>query len=912
MYEAVARTLGHPPPPDVREFLAEAPSLEGVRTVVEVAGSYYSSPEHDPRDELSRFLERCVDALAELCRAIRVTVMAPFEIVSLSSLPPFVLCDVHVEGETAFDPGPWFNRFAALPHRELRTLTEAEFHEVESRHRERTQGIHSHVYREAFAEALVSLHIRGDTAAAVIWAHVAVEVLLDALLMSLMWETGNRPREAAEVFKGGLRERVRATYQQLLGGDWNLETGPMAVWASPSGLARLRGRVVHMGYRPSHEEARNAVTAIKVVEAFLMARLRERRVDYPRTTMLFIGGQRLSNEGLFTGRFRDFIELEANLEPLWTRELANWTNHTNRVREAGGGLTGAEESVVYLDDKPSLWLWDPADGSVCPMPAADLPQELVDRVVELIRSLPGTTARLIHVPGLIIRPANEAERAWGSPHSYGLPDPPNRPTPVGLDAATIANHAERDSLILAAVLLSVANQQLGLDNEISRAEDTVMNLLGRLHEISDDHAVGHVAGAAGAFALLSGLSAAVRRSAFDVARQRLEPTSDRAVFANATFESAMAASQLGELTEAMVGLRTALRVYRQIGDLLGEARATGNLGTVEMQSGNYDESQRLQLQAAAQFEAMHDLEGLAKTHVALARLKLLSGRREEAGEHYENAAHLFVTSYEPLEAVDPVALIAAMAIRDDHVPTAVSIIRHASGRFQPLEGFEFGSRIVERVYAPEAPWEATGDVDTGVVEATRQLQSEAAHIVAGQMLIKLAERSIELGNLSRAEALAADAENSAQAAGSTRLRLDHLDIGARTALGAERYGRALELFDEYFETALQDGNAFLAAHGAIAAATASLNAGDTEGARQWLGQAERHAPETEHAMRAWLLALDGAILEHEGDTSAAEERWRRALDGLAANPPLRRRVEGWLESGTGVDDELTSEGSGDN
>ena len=188
------------------------------------------------------------------------------------------------------------------------------------------------LFAERSLDARVAFSRDGRFGDVVINIQTSIEVLLDALLSLLLWEEGMSPEEAArDVFSDdGFAKRVRTHFHARLGGDWRTESGgAMTVWAVD--VARMRGRVVHSGYRPSREEAQQALDTAQRVEDFVRQRVAHVRTRYPRTALLLLGRPGLERIGVWSGQIREFAE-RAEEEPDWLGSFRDWRDALNDAR----------------------------------------------------------------------------------------------------------------------------------------------------------------------------------------------------------------------------------------------------------------------------------------------------------------------------------------------------------------------------------------------------------------------------------------------------------------------------------------------------------------------------------------------------------------------------------------------------
>lgn len=160
--------------------------------------------------------------------------------------------------------------------------------------------------------------VDGDYAAAVIRSQISCEMLFDAVLLLLNWESQSKPPDVAAWFDQSLTARIKARYQTFLGGSWDTTLGktPIGRWARD--VRDLRNRVVHLGYHPTDVEVRQCLATAGVLEDWLRGRVAAKRNQFPRTSLIFLGKPGLERRGLYSGFIKRFAET-ADEEPAWIR-----------------------------------------------------------------------------------------------------------------------------------------------------------------------------------------------------------------------------------------------------------------------------------------------------------------------------------------------------------------------------------------------------------------------------------------------------------------------------------------------------------------------------------------------------------------------------------------------------------------
>ncbi|MFI9406879.1 hypothetical protein [Nocardia sp. NPDC052316] len=183
-------------------------------------------------------------------------------------------------------------------------------------------------FRERVIDARHEMQYKGNHGSAVIQFGISCEVVFDGLLGMLLWENGVNEADAAIIFSSDITPRLRSEYSPRLGGSWNLQNGPLGDWFEK--VATLRNRVVHGGYRPSVQEARNASDSVDALTEFISDRLCEKFRNYPKTAWLFVGLEGFERRNRFSKRVSNWIAEEPPNAVLdWIRDYAEWRERVN-------------------------------------------------------------------------------------------------------------------------------------------------------------------------------------------------------------------------------------------------------------------------------------------------------------------------------------------------------------------------------------------------------------------------------------------------------------------------------------------------------------------------------------------------------------------------------------------------------
>lgn len=871
---------------------SEVPQLatvDGIQTIVEAVVTVPASPQDAPQDVLERALSQSLDALDRIIRSIRVTTMNPMEVPTRQSLPSLVLV-LAIDPEKDQDsqvqlPSPWFLEGAKPPAGIQDELNDEELDEAQYRSALHSAGSRAHTFRDSAVEARTALQIRGDTSSAVVWANLAVEAFLDQVLALLVWEEGTRPRQAAPVFEFGLRSRVKRQYHQRLGGNWTFDTGPMAVWGGSGGLAELRGRVVHAGYRPSSEEARNAIQSIFKIQDFVSRRIRENRNDYPRTTMQMVGRQTLESEGLMVGSYAAIIDEIADAEPSWAREVTQWHTYVDRVLINDGGLTGAEQACLRIDQMGNMswWVWDGEDGSINPSASPPVLSPDLDAVSALDVNWPPNEGILIPIPGLSVELANPSEFMRSS--EFGLEEPFDSPILSNLHDSL--RSLELDGSTLTALFLVSLAEQLGRTGSSEEGRVALEAGFEMSSSFNDPGFRGPLMLAVGRCGGTLNLTSAVCLPALDIAAEDFIALEELSSAAVAYIDAGMTAYAGGNLTNAQSRLEKSLEISESWSYWILEGKAAGNLGTVLGDLGEFERAGAMFGRSLHLFELAGDTEGLARSTASHARWCSLQGNAVGARNSYIDAARLFSDAYETPESVPARAGVAAMALSEGFVEAASLILMRTSGSVRAGATLGIGGSFVRSVGEY-----STGYNDVLLSSLVRTLEWKQYDVLAADLLLALSEEIIEDGNVETASVLTQWALEFCRRSSWRRGEAQALEQSALLALTQEDYSRALVCTTEQYEAS--EGFAWPVERAAVAAncSAIAVGAGDSHQAREWVRTGER--VDINDELRGWLTALEGLCLDAEELRDEAKEKWRNALQSLEAAPRLYSKVQDWI------------------
>lgn len=188
--------------------------------------------------------------------------------------------------------------------------------------------------RDLDREALAAFHLRGDYRAAVIFVAAACEAKLDLALQFLLWEEGASPQTAASCFTGrknSITARAKSFYSSRIGGNWSLDNkGPIRDWFFK--VARVRNQIVHAMYRPSANEALEALSSGEALVSYISDLMASNKVSkpYPRTTISIVGKSALIRRGKWSQDLEKLAENKSEAD--WWAVFSNWSRWVDKER----------------------------------------------------------------------------------------------------------------------------------------------------------------------------------------------------------------------------------------------------------------------------------------------------------------------------------------------------------------------------------------------------------------------------------------------------------------------------------------------------------------------------------------------------------------------------------------------------
>ncbi|MFW0873005.1 hypothetical protein [Rhodococcoides corynebacterioides] len=266
----------------------------------------------EPHDGKVDPLTLAIWLIADAARSLRIASMAPIPELHYQSLNPIVPATFG-----AFDNarGVTFEKKQTvflLDHLPTRLVAPESVDPVAAGKifGQLTRGSISALVRDHFARAHAE-HAAGDRRASVLSLAVTCELMLDSTLAALLWEEGNTPSEAAQVWaeRSSITGRVKTLYSGRLGGSWLVDgEGPVGRWRTH--IVDVRNSVIHSGRTPSEPESESSYAATSELLTYVSKRLVLKWKTYPKSMAVLCGPSSVKKHASKKQRDNVHAELE--------------------------------------------------------------------------------------------------------------------------------------------------------------------------------------------------------------------------------------------------------------------------------------------------------------------------------------------------------------------------------------------------------------------------------------------------------------------------------------------------------------------------------------------------------------------------------------------------------------------------
>lgn len=290
-------------------------------------------------DDLADPLLRALHCLTSLARSYRIATHRPGRIPTYQNILPWVLvarADMDGSGKPEIHSRQSLNH-DNIPERPPDSLSAEQLAMWQTTTSLLSAADPLTLFRERMLDAERAVSMEGDFGGAVIAGALGGEVLLDAVLGLLLWEKSSAPasdgpvEDAAETIGKPFRARLRSAYHPLIGGTWTPNGGgPLDIW---DGIARLRGRILHRGYRPRAVETGEALDSVNKLYGQIAQLIANKAGLFPRTALMIVGEEGLKEREKWD-QVRKFASDRAKAEPPWRDNYAEWRNRVDlRLRQ---------------------------------------------------------------------------------------------------------------------------------------------------------------------------------------------------------------------------------------------------------------------------------------------------------------------------------------------------------------------------------------------------------------------------------------------------------------------------------------------------------------------------------------------------------------------------------------------------
>ncbi|BBX43920.1 hypothetical protein [Mycobacterium simiae] len=250
--------------------------------------------------------------IADTVRSSRIASKAPIPELHYRSLNPIVpaafgtVCE---GGQVSFATGQTVIVLDHLPAR-MASVSPVDPAVIGNIFGQLTRGSISVLIRDHFARAH-SEHSAGDRRASVLSLAITCELMLDSTLAAMLWEEGETPAQAAQVWAdaSSITQRVKSMYSGRLGGSWHIDgVGPVGHWREH--IVDIRNSVIHSGRTPSEPESEKSAAAASELLTFVSKRLVLKWKTYPKTLAVLCGRSSVETHASKKQRANVLAELE--------------------------------------------------------------------------------------------------------------------------------------------------------------------------------------------------------------------------------------------------------------------------------------------------------------------------------------------------------------------------------------------------------------------------------------------------------------------------------------------------------------------------------------------------------------------------------------------------------------------------
>lgn len=250
--------------------------------------------------------------IADAARSSRIASMAPIPELHYRALNPIVPATFGAVGEGGqvnFDEKQTVILLDHLPSR-LAAPTPIDPAVTGRIFGQLTRGSISALVRDHFARAYAE-HSAGDRRASVLSLAVTCELMLDSTLAAMLWEEGQTPSDAAQVWAdtSSITGRVKSLYAGRLGDSWLVDgDGPVGRWREH--IVDVRNSVIHSGRTPSEPESENSGAVASELLTFVSKRLVLKWKAYPKSMAVLCGPSSVAKHASTKQRDKVLAELE--------------------------------------------------------------------------------------------------------------------------------------------------------------------------------------------------------------------------------------------------------------------------------------------------------------------------------------------------------------------------------------------------------------------------------------------------------------------------------------------------------------------------------------------------------------------------------------------------------------------------
>lgn len=202
-----------------------------------------------------------------------------------------------------------------------------------------------------------SAAFHGDDIGALLAYATACELAIVNLTLALAWEDGMQPADAARKYRDMSATKMLTSLCHPLGGNWSVDDPGFARdWRIH--VSEVRNRIMHAGFRPTHNEVAYAHQALEALVTAIPERLVGKWKRFPKTLSILVSRQSIDLYASKRAHAKIVDDLE-NRSPASEVEFAAWRKAYYSVGVSGGptATPAQRPKISQIRNFLRFWTW---------------------------------------------------------------------------------------------------------------------------------------------------------------------------------------------------------------------------------------------------------------------------------------------------------------------------------------------------------------------------------------------------------------------------------------------------------------------------------------------------------------------------------------------------------------------------